>query len=88
MVDEGDFIEIYCECPISVCEERDVKGLYKKARSGEIEDFTGISSPYEAPLTPELALNTGEVGLEDSVQQVIEVLSKHGIAPCLESSDE
>ena len=49
MVPEGDFVEIYCRCPINVCEERDVKGMYKKARAGEIPYFTGISSPYEEP---------------------------------------
>lgn len=75
MVRPQEFIEIYCQCPIDVCEQRDVKGLYKKARAGEIRQFTGISSPYEAPDAPELEINTSEQTLEDSVQQVISILS-------------
>lgn len=59
MVGRGDFIEIYCNSSIDVCESRDVKGLYKKARSGQIKEFTGISSPYEAPRDAELVVNTG-----------------------------
>ena len=79
LVDEGDFIEIYCKCPIEECEKRDVKGLYKKARAGEIPEFTGISSPYEAPMSPELLINTADIGLEESVKEVMEVLFKHGV---------
>lgn len=75
MVRPREFIEIYCQCPIDVCEQRDVKGLYKKARAGEISQFTGISSPYEAPDTPELGINTSEKTLEDSVQRVVSILS-------------
>ena len=71
MIEHGAFIETYCDTPIEICEIRDVKGLYKKARAGQISDFTGISSPYEAPERPELAVNTGELGLEVCVQQVI-----------------
>ena len=59
LVKNGQFIEIYCKASLGVCEQRDVKGLYAKARRGEISDFTGISSPYEAPLKPELVLDTG-----------------------------
>lgn len=70
-----NFIEIYCNCPLDVCEQRDVKGLYKRARAGEIRDFTGISSPYEAPAAPELTLNTGEFHLEESVSQVMALLA-------------
>lgn len=70
----GDFIEIYCFCPLPVCEQRDVKGLYKKARLGEIKDFTGISSPYEEPENPELKIDTSRFTLEESVQQVIALL--------------
>ena len=62
MVEHGDFIEIYCDAPIEVCESRDVKGMYKKARAGQIAEFTGISSPYEAPENPELTVNTGNSG--------------------------
>lgn len=79
LVKEGDFIEIYCKCALDICEERDVKGLYKKARAGEIPHFTGISSPYEEPLNPEIAVNTGEQSLEQSVDQVINTLRSRGI---------
>ena len=75
MVPEGDFIEVYCRCPISKCEERDVKGLYKKARAGEIPHFTGISSPYEEPENAEIVVDTdGSVSLEDTVEKVIAAL--------------
>lgn len=75
MVQPGEFIEIFCKCPIEVCEERDVKGLYKKAWAGEIAQFTGISSPYEEPDQPELIVNTSNSLLEDCVQQVVDLLS-------------
>lgn len=75
LVDEGDFVEIYCEAPLAVCEERDPKGLYKKARAGEIPEFTGISSPYEAPDHPELVINTGDKTIQESVQMIIDYLS-------------
>jgi len=71
MVGHGDFIEVYCNATIETCESRDVKGMYKKARKGEIADFTGISSPYEVPKNPELAVNTGAEMLDACVQQVI-----------------
>ncbi len=63
MVKEGEFIEIFCDSPIEICENRDVKGLYKKARAGQIAEFTGITSPYEAPVKPELVVNTGSESL-------------------------
>lgn len=75
LVNEGDFVEIYCEAPLSVCEERDPKGLYKKARAGEIPEFTGISSPYEAPDHPELVINTGDKSIQESVQVIIDYLA-------------
>jgi adenylylsulfate kinase len=65
----SDFHEIYCDCSLDVCEERDVKGLYKKARAGEIPFFTGIDSPYEVPENPELITKT-DSGLDDSIEQV------------------
>jgi adenylylsulfate kinase len=71
MVEHGDFMEIFCDSPVEVCESRDVKGLYKKARSGQIADFTGISSPYEAPFNPELSVNTGELTQDECVQQIL-----------------
>lgn len=77
MVPEGDFIEIYCRCPISKCEERDVKGLYKKARAGEIPHFTGISSPYEKPEKPEIIVDTdGSVSIEDTINKIISTLKE------------
>ncbi|MCE9633678.1 MAG: adenylyl-sulfate kinase [Methylophilales bacterium] len=79
LVDEGDFLEIYCHCTLEICEQRDVKGLYAKARQGLIKDFTGISSPYEAPETPELSLDTGALPLEECVEKVLELLKTHGV---------
>ena len=76
----GDFIEIYCECPVAVCEQRDVKGLYELARCGEIKEFTGISSPYEPPEHPHLVLRTDQHSIDDCVQQVLTFLrTKHDI---------
>lgn len=79
MVEHGDFIEIYCDAPIEVCESRDVKGMYKKARAGLIAEFTGISSPYEAPVEPELTVNTETEELDACVQQVIGEMVQRGI---------
>ncbi len=74
LVDKGDFIEIYCKAPLSVCEERDPKGLYKKVRAGEIPEFTGISSPYEEPENPELKIDTGVKSIVECVERVMEYL--------------
>ena len=79
LVPEGDFLEVYCRCPLEVCEQRDVKGIYKKARRGEIAEFTGISSPYEEPSAPELVLDTGSTPVEDCVAQVLSLLRGRGI---------
>ncbi|MFZ2169525.1 MAG: adenylyl-sulfate kinase [Methylococcaceae bacterium] len=79
LVPHGDFLEIYCECPIETCEQRDVKGLYKKARAGEIPFFTGIGSPYEAPEQPELVVCTDKQTLNESVQNVVNLLIQRGI---------
>jgi adenylylsulfate kinase len=79
IVPHGDFLEIYCHCSIDICEERDVKGLYKRARAGEIKDFTGISSPYEEPQAPELSVDTGSAPIEECVEQVIELLRSRTI---------
>lgn len=79
MVEHGDFIEIYCDAPIEVCESRDVKGMYKKARAGLIPEFTGISSPYEVPKHPELTVNTGGTELKACVQQVIGEMAQRGL---------
>lgn len=75
LVQEGEFIEIFVDCPLEVCESRDVKGLYKKARAGEIPDFTGIHSPFEAPLQPELIIRTSENDLSTSVNIIIDYIS-------------
>lgn len=79
IVAEGEFIEVYCRCALDVCEDRDVKGLYKKARAGEIPEFTGISSPYEEPENPELIVDTDKQTLQESAEQVINFLVKKGI---------
>lgn len=81
LVPHGEFIEIYCHCPIEICEQRDVKGLYKRARAGEIRDFTGISSPYEEPIKPELTIETGTRPIEKCVEEVINLLIDRGILP-------
>jgi adenylylsulfate kinase len=75
----GDFLEIYCNAPLEVCEQRDVKGIYKKAREGLINDFTGISSPYEVPSNPEITVNTGEDSLEECVSQIMKLLKDRSI---------
>jgi adenylylsulfate kinase len=81
LVPDGDFIEVFVRCPVEVCEGRDVKGLYKKARPGEIKNFTGISSPYEEPEAPELVLETHRHGLGECVEQVIALLRTRGVLP-------
>ena len=81
LVPEKDFIEIYCNSPLSVCEQRDVKGLYKRARKGEIKNYTGISSPYEPPEQPDLELDTANDTVEANVERVLEFLeSRHVIS--------
>lgn len=75
----GDFFEIYCLCPIETCEQRDVKGLYKKARAGEIPFFTGIDSAYEAPDRAELVIKTSELSLDACVQMVLHLLIERGV---------
>tara|TARA_B100000927_G_scaffold157536_1_gene126898 strand:+ start:135 stop:758 length:624 start_codon:yes stop_codon:yes gene_type:complete len=74
-----DFIEIFCAASLDICEKRDTKGLYKKARLGEIRDFTGISSPYEIPNDPEIIVNTGSLALNDSVRQIMKYLSEKNL---------
>lgn len=81
LVDAGDFVEIHCAADLNVCEERDTKGLYAKARSGEIKEFTGISSPYEEPEQPELRIDTGHQSLDDCVSQVLAHLQQVGVIP-------
>ncbi len=67
----GDFYEVYCKCDLDVCEERDPKGLYKKARAGEIPNFTGISAPYEEPIKPDMVVNTIKLSIEQEVEHII-----------------
>ena len=78
LVQQGDFIEVYCDAPLDVCETRDVKGLYKKARAGEIPEFTGISSPYEEPLSAELKVETARKDVEECVDTIIDYLQMNG----------
>ena len=77
IIGSKDFIEIYCSANIDICEQRDTKGLYKKARMGEIKHFTGISSPYEIPKNPEIIIETGKLSLKESVEQIIDYLKKN-----------
>jgi adenylylsulfate kinase len=79
LFNEGDFIEVYCKADIDVCEKRDVKGIYAKVRQGLIEQFTGISSPYEIPKNPELILDTFEYNIEECVNQVISYLKMRNL---------
>ncbi len=72
---EGNFIEIYCRCPVEICELRDVKGHYRKAKEGLIKEFTGVSSPYEEPENPELTLETANCTVEECVAKVLELLA-------------
>lgn len=74
IIGEGDFLEVYVDTPLSVCEQRDVKGLYAKARCGEIKEFTGISSPFEVPATPALTLDTSVLSIEESVEKLLELI--------------
>ena len=74
IIGEDDFIEIYIEASVEICEKRDVKGLYKKAREGKIKDFTGINSPFEVPENPALIINTSKLSIEKSVQKVLDYI--------------
>jgi adenylylsulfate kinase len=79
LIPEGDFIEIYCKASLEICEKRDVKGLYKKARAGEIKNYTGIDSPYEEPERPELILDTDNETLNESVSKIYNFLKEKEI---------
>lgn len=79
LLKEGEFIEVYAKVPLDVAEQRDPKGLYKKARAGEIKEFTGIDAPYEEPLNAELVIDTSEKNLEESVQIIISYLKEKEI---------
>jgi len=75
----NDFVEVFVKCAVDVCEQRDTKGLYKKARAGEIKEFTGVSAPYEEPLHPELVVDTAQETLEQSAHKVLELLKERGV---------
>ena len=79
MMPHGDFIEVFVDCSLEVCEGRDVKGLYKRARAGEIKGYTGIDSPYEAPLAPELLLDTNFLSIDDAVAKLLALLLLRGL---------
>ena len=79
LISNEDFIEIYCKASIETCETRDVKGLYKRARAGEITNYTGIDSPYEVPENPELTIDTDNQSLEESVSTILSFLKSNGI---------
>lgn len=79
LLNDGEFIEVFVKVPLEVAEERDPKGLYKKARAGEIKEFTGIDAPYEEPLNPELLVDTSKLSLEESAQMVVDYLKEMGI---------
>ena len=81
LLDEGRFVEVFVDCPLEVCEARDTKGLYQKARVGEIKEFTGISAPYEAPSQPELTVNTDNQSLEECTARVVALLESKGLIP-------
>ena len=75
----GDFLEVYCECDLETCEARDPKGLYARARKGEIENFTGISAPYEEPIKPDIIVNTGKQTLEQEVEIILNTLQQKNL---------
>jgi adenylylsulfate kinase len=77
----GDFVEVLVDCPLEVCEQRDVKGLYQKARAGQIPEFTGISAPYEEPLSPELTIRTATQSVQESAAQILAYLRTKGFIP-------
>lgn len=79
LIPHGDFLEIYCHAPLDICEQRDPKGMYVRARKGEIKEFTGISSPYEVPLNPDLTVNTGDIPLDECVSRVLALLRERNI---------
>jgi adenylylsulfate kinase len=81
LVGDDDFIEVYCRCGLDTCEARDVKGLYKKARAGEIKNFTGISSPYEEPEAAEVIIDTDRLTIDESVDRLVDYLRKRRVLP-------
>jgi adenylylsulfate kinase len=79
LVGEVNFLEVYCRCPVEICERRDAKGLYQRARRGEIKEFTGVSAPYEEPQSPALVLDTATMNLDQCVEAVLELLKQRHV---------
>jgi adenylylsulfate kinase len=79
LANEGEFIEVFCRCSLEACEMRDHKGLYGKARAGEVREFTGISAPYEEPQNPEITLDTDKEPIREGVEKIISYLEKNGL---------
>jgi len=78
LVEEREFIEVFIDTPLQICEQRDPKGLYKKAREGKIQNFTGIDSPYEAPNTPEIHIENDKISIDKAVEQILRYLKERG----------
>jgi len=78
LMEEDEFIEVFIDVPLEVCEERDPKGLYRKAQNGGISNFTGISSPYEVPVKPDIHITNDNISIEDATEQIIEYLNSNG----------
>jgi len=81
LVDQGEFIEIFVDTPIEECQRRDPKGLYRKARAGNLQNFTGLDSPYEAPENPELRVDTTTMSADEAADRVIALLRQRGLIP-------
>lgn len=86
MLSKRDFVEIYCKCPVDVCEMRDPKGMYKKAKQGEIKDYTGVSAPYEEPESPNLILDTNNVSITENLKKVLQFIEREALLVKRESS--
>ena len=81
IMDEGEFLEVFVDCPVEVCEQRDPKGHYRKARAGEMKEFTGISAPYEPPLSPDVVVRTDKLSEAEGVAHILGYLEQHGYVP-------
>ncbi len=81
IMEPGEFLEVFVDCPVEVCEQRDPKGHYRKARAGEMKEFTGISAPYEAPLSPDVVVRTDKMSEAEGVAHILGYLEQHGYVP-------
>ncbi|MBF0218687.1 MAG: adenylyl-sulfate kinase [Gammaproteobacteria bacterium] len=86
LVPHGEFLEVYCEASVAVCEARDVKGLYKRARNGEVANFTGISAPYETPDNPDLVINTASCSVAEGVASLLQLLTERAVISSVTTS--